>query len=266
MSGVDRMNSQQRLPHLLALDTSNQYCSVALQWDGRIQAQHEWSEQKHSQMILPMVRALMGVQNADFADLDAIVVGIGPGGFTGVRLAVAVAQGLAFAAQKPVLAYSSLAAMALAGLRQTTVTQIVIAMDARMQQVYWAHYERREGELITRVEPSLDDVAVFVDRLNLIDAPCVLVGNAIEAFDVIQQAIMQANDRVPLRVAEIDHSAPHAADFAPLVNRLWSNGAWQAGVVLRPEQVQPLYVRDKVAKTIAEREAEHAVTQVLAHE
>ena len=109
-------------------------------------------------------------------------------------------------------------------------------------------------------------MAVFVDRLNLIDAPCVLVGNAIEAFDVIQQAIMQANDRVPLRVAEIDHSAPHAADFAPLVNRLWSNGAWQAGVALCPEQVQPLYVRDKVAKTIAEREAEHAVTQVLAHE
>ena len=198
--------------------------------------------------------------------MGAIAVGVGPGGFTGVRLAVSVAQGLAFAAHKPVLALSSLAALAVAGLSHSAETQIIVAMDARMQQVYWAHYERREGELITRVEPSLDDVAVFVDRLNLIDVPCVLVGNAIEAFDVIQQAIMQANDRVPLRVAEIDHSAPHAADFAPLVNRLWSNGAWQAGVVLRPEQVQPLYVRDKVAKTIAEREAEHAVTQVLAHE
>lgn len=260
------MHHAERLPNVLLLDTSNQYCSVALQWRGQLTARHEWSEQKHSQMILPMVRELLAAQQADFTDLDAIVVGIGPGGFTGVRLAVSVAQGLAFAAHKPVLAFSSLAALAVAGLSHSAETQVIVAMDARMQQVYWAHYERREGELITRVEPSLDDVAVFVDRLNLIDASCVLVGNAIEAFDVIQQAIMQANDRVPLRVAEIDHSAPHAADFAPLVNRLWSNGAWQAGVALRPEQVQPLYVRDKVAKTIAEREAEHAVTQVLAHE
>lgn len=260
------MHHAERLPNVLLLDTSNQYCSVALQWRGQLTARHEWSEQKHSQMILPMVRELLAAQQADFTDLDAIAVGVGPGGFTGVRLAVSVAQGLAFAAHKPVLAFSSLAALAVAGLSHSAETQIIVAMDARMQQVYWAHYEWREGELIARVEPSLDDVAVFVDRLNLIDAPCVLVGNAIEAFDVIQQAIMQANDRVPLRVAEIDHSAPHAADFAPLVNRLWSNGAWQAGVVLRPEQVQPLYVRDKVAKTIAEREAEHAVTQVLAHE
>ena len=266
MKVVERMHHAERLPNVLLLDTSNQYCSVALQWRGQLTARHEWSEQKHSQMILPMVRELLAAQQADFTDLDAIAVGVGPGGFTGVRLAVSVAQGLAFAAHKPVLAFSSLAALAVAGLSHSAETQIVVAMDARMQQVYWAHYERREGELIARVEPSLDDVAVFVDRLNLIDTPCVLVGNAIEAFDVIQQAIMQANDRVPLRVAEIDHSAPHAADFAPLVNRLWSNGAWQAGVVLRPEQVQPLYVRDKVAKTIAEREAEHAVTQVLAHE
>ncbi len=250
MSGVDRMNSQQRLPHLLALDTSNQYCSVALQWDGRIQAQHEWSEQKHSQMILPMVRALMGVQNADFADLDAIVVGIGPGGFTGVRLAVAVAQGLAFAAQKPVLAYSSLAAMALAGLRQTTVTQIVIAMDARMQQVYWAHYSLSEGDLQVVVTPSLDDVGVFANYLAGIDEPCAVAGNATTVFEPIAQACTRA----PLAVAPMDHEAPHAEDLLHLANRAWHDGAWAEGVALSPEQVQPLYVRDKVAQTIAERE------------
>lgn len=244
------MNSQQRLPHLLALDTSNQYCSVALQWDGRIQAQHEWSEQKHSQMILPMVRALMGVQNADFADLDAIVVGIGPGGFTGVRLAVAVAQGLAFAAQKPVLAYSSLAAMALAGLRQTTVTQIVIAMDARMQQVYWAHYSLSEGDLQVVVTPSLDDVGVFANYLAGIDEPCAVAGNATTVFEPIAQACTRA----PLAVAPMDHEAPHAEDLLHLANRAWHDGAWAEGVALSPEQVQPLYVRDKVAQTIAERE------------
>ena len=255
MSGVDRMNSQQRLPHLLALDTSNQYCSVALQWDGRIQAQHEWSEQKHSQMILPMVRALMSAQNADFAGLDAVVVGIGPGGFTGVRLAVSVAQGLAFAAQKPVLAYSSLAAMALAGLRQTAATQIVIAMDARMQQVYWAHYSLSEGLLQAVVAPSLDDVGVFANYLAGIHEPCAVAGNATTVFEPLAQACT----RVPLMVAQIDHEAPHAEDLLHLANMAWRNGAWEEGVALSPEQVQPLYVRDKVAQTIAEREAASAV-------
>lgn len=247
------MHHAERLPNVLLLDTSNQHCSVALQWRGQIAARHEWSEQKHSQMILPMVRELLATQQATFANLDAIVVGIGPGGFTGVRLAVAVAQGLAFAAHKPVLAFSSLAALAVAGLNNRTETQVIVAMDARMQQVYWAHYQWREGELVALVEPSLDDVALFVDRLNQIDAPCVLVGNALTAFESIAQACARA----PLHIAEIDHSAPHAADFVPLVNHVWRNGAWQAGVALRPEQVQPLYVRDKVAKTIAERELEH---------
>ena len=80
-----------KLPILLALDTSNQYCSVALQARGQVTARHEWSEQKHSAMILPMVRELLAQAKVTLADLDAIVVGVGPGGFTGVRLAVAVA-------------------------------------------------------------------------------------------------------------------------------------------------------------------------------
>lgn len=242
-------------PNLLALDTSNQYCSVALQWGDQIHAQHEWSEQKHSQMILPMVRALMSAQNADFAGLDAVVVGIGPGGFTGVRLAVSVAQGLAFAAQKPILAYSSLAAMALAGLRQTAATQIVIAMDARMQQVYWAHYSLSEGLLQAVVAPSLDDVGVFANYLAGIHEPCAVAGNATTVFEPLAQACT----RVPLMVAQIDHEAPHAEDLLHLANMAWRNGAWEEGVALSPEQVQPLYVRDKVAQTIAEREAASAV-------
>ncbi len=256
------MHNAEDLPNVLLLDTSNQYCSVALQWRGQLSARHEWSEQKHSQMILPMVRELLAAQQADFADLDAIAVGVGPGGFTGVRLAVAVAQGLAFAANKPVLAFSSLAALAVAGLNRcvpTAQTQIIVAMDARMQQVYWAHYQWQEGELIARVEPSLDDVALFVERLNQMDAPCVLVGNAIAAFE----SVAQAAQNPALCVAEIDHTAPHAADFVPLLNRMWHDGAWPMGVALRPEQVQPLYVRDKVAKTIAEREAEQLAQQTI---
>lgn len=250
------MQNNRQSPNVLVLDTSNQYCSVALQWHGQVSARHEWSEQKHSQMILPMVRELLDECDAHFADLDAVVVGVGPGGFTGVRLAVSVAQGLAFAAQKPVLAYSSLAALAVAGERACAGTQVIVAMDARMQQVYWAHYQMDEQGLTALVEPSLDDVDVFVTMLSQIHTPCAVVGNAIATFE----SIAQACTRAPLRVVEIDHSAPHAADLLELVNRAWQHGAWQADVARSPEQVQPLYVRDKVAKTIAEREMDVRVT------
>ena len=123
------------LPNFLALDTSNQYCSIAVQAHGKILARHELSEQKHSAMILPMVRELLANADVTLDDLDAIVVGVGPGGFTGVRLAVAVAQGWAFAMNKPVLAHSSLEAMAVSAFVQGA-SDVIVGMDARMKQVY----------------------------------------------------------------------------------------------------------------------------------
>lgn len=250
---LNDMHNNQRQPNVLVLDTSNQYCSVALQWRGQVRTRHEWSEQKHSQMILPLVRQLLNELEADFAGLDAVVVGVGPGGFTGVRLAVAVAQGLAFSAHKPLLAFSSLAALAVAGLRDRSETEVMVAMDARMQQVYWAHYRMSSEGLHAVVEPSLDDVALFVKRLQAMTTACVVVGNAIEAFDSVAQACARA----PLSVARMTpsaQSAPQAVDFLPLVECVWHEDGWLDGVALSPEQVQPLYVRDKVAQTIAERE------------
>ncbi|MCE1160555.1 MAG: tRNA (adenosine(37)-N6)-threonylcarbamoyltransferase complex dimerization subunit type 1 TsaB [Burkholderiales bacterium] len=234
-----------KLPTLLALDTSNQYCSVALQARGQVTACHEWSEQKHSAIILPMVRELLAQAKVTLADLDAIVVGVGPGGFTGVRLAVAVAQGLAFAISKPVLAHSSLEAMAVSAFALGH-SEVIVAMDARMQQVYWAHYRWADGCLQICTAPSLDDVAAFTEYIRVIDKPCAVVGNAPQVFDEVAHACHQPN----IAIAKVDHSAPHAAYFFTV-----ANPAWSAGRATPPEQVQPLYVRDKVAMTIAEREA-----------
>lgn len=233
------------LPTFLALDTSNQYCSLALQARGQVFARHEWSEQKHSAMILPMVRELLAQADVTLVDLDAIVVGIGPGGFTGVRLAVAVAQGLAFAMNKPVLAHSSLEAMAVAAFALGH-REVIVGMDARMQQVYWAHYQFIDGQLHASTAPSLDDVVVFAEHIRAVNQPCALVGNAPQVFDEVTRACAQAN----ITIADIDHSAPHAEHLLPV-----ANAAWREGSVIPPEQVQPLYVRDKVAMTIAEREA-----------
>ncbi|MBS1174523.1 MAG: tsaB [Burkholderiaceae bacterium] len=233
------------LPTFLALDTSNQYCSIALQARGQVFARHEWSEQKHSAMILPMVRELLAQADVTLADLDAIVVGVGPGGFTGVRLVVAVAQGLAFAMNKPVLAHSSLEAMAMAA-SALGHREVIVGMDARMQQVYWAHYQFIDGQLHTSTAPSLDDVVVFAEHIRAVNQPCAVVGNAPQVFDQVARACAQAN----ITIAEIDHSAPHAEHLLFV-----ANVAWREGRAIPPEQVQPLYVRDKVAMTIAEREA-----------
>ena len=233
------------LPKLLALDTSNQYCSISLQVHGQVTARHELSEQKHSAMILPMVRELLASAGVTLADLDAIVVGVGPGGFTGVRLAVAVAQGLAFAMNKPVLAHSSLEAMAVAAFEQGA-SDVIVGMDARMQQVYWAQYQFIDGRLHTHTAPSLDDVAVFSEHIRAMRMPCAVVGNAQQVFDEVAQACTQSH----ITIANIDHSAPHAEHLLSVANH-----AWREGQAIAPEQVQPLYVRDKVAMTIAEREA-----------
>ena len=232
------------LPNFLALDTSNQYCSIAVQAHGKILARHELSEQKHSAMILPMVRELLASADVTLADLDAIVVGVGPGGFTGVRLAVAVAQGLAFAMNKPVLAHSSLEAMAVAAFALGYL-EVIVGMDARMQQVYWAHYQFIDGQLHTRIAPSLDDVVVFAEHIRVVNQPCAVVGNTQQVFDEVTQA---CTDNPQIHIAKIDHSAPHAEHFFPVANHAWTDGR-----AIAPEQVQPLYVRDKVAMTIAER-------------
>ena len=113
--------------------------------------------------------------------------------------------------------------------------------------MYWAHYQFIDGQLHTRTAPSLDDVAIFTEHIRVLQEPCAVVGNAHQAFAEVAQMCVQNNH---VNIAEIDHSAPHAEHLLPV-----ANVAWREGRAIPPEQLQPLYVRDKVAMTIAEREA-----------
>ncbi len=125
-------------PLILALETSSGQCSVAL--DGAIQAQlSEPAARSHAARLLPMAEQLLAEQGLVFADLDAIAFARGPGAFTGVRIAAATAQGLAFALQKPIVPISTLAALAWQAIAQGR-TQVVSLLDARMGQCYWGHY------------------------------------------------------------------------------------------------------------------------------
>lgn len=130
---------------LLALDTSSDACSVALEHDGRVLERHVVRPKEHTRLLLPMIGEVLSDAGLSVTALDAVVAGIGPGSFIGVRIAVSVAQGLAFAGERQVVPVSSLAAVAAEGFASCDAAGIVVAQDAHMQQVYLARFVRAEG-------------------------------------------------------------------------------------------------------------------------
>jgi tRNA threonylcarbamoyladenosine biosynthesis protein TsaB len=140
---------------LLALDTSTEACSVALTVNGQTLALDEVCPQQHSKRILPMVQQLLAEAGLSLGQLDALVFGKGPGSFTGVRIGVGVCQGLAFGAGLPVYGVSTLAAMAQAAYRLHQATQVVAAIDARMNEVYLASFQLDPQGVMLAVSPEV---------------------------------------------------------------------------------------------------------------
>jgi tRNA threonylcarbamoyladenosine biosynthesis protein TsaB len=249
---------------LLALDTSTEYCSVALLSAAddatlapapelRTWVRHEATGAVSSTRLLPAIRELFDEAGLALADCNAIAFGAGPGSFTGLRTATGVAQGLAFGLNCPVVPIGTLLACAeSARLRDPSVKRVLAALDARMDEVYWADYawDDVQGEWRTIQPASLD----APDRLRLPDAPFTLAGNAAAAFGARFVATTVAG--------AIDGEAlPHALPLAFAALR-----ALRAGRTLPAELAAPEYVRDKVAQTTAERLAEKAAkTEAAEH-
>jgi tRNA threonylcarbamoyladenosine biosynthesis protein TsaB len=128
---------------LLALDTASELCSAALWLDGQLLARESLAPRAHAALILPMIDALLAEAGLALTALDAIAFGRGPGAFTGVRLAAAIAQGLGFAAGRPLIAISDLRATAAQALQQAPdIHGVLVCQDARMEEVYWGCFER----------------------------------------------------------------------------------------------------------------------------
>jgi tRNA threonylcarbamoyladenosine biosynthesis protein TsaB len=236
---------------LLAFDTSTEYCSVALLRSNaapELASPHVWTRHEltgavSSTRVLPAVRELFDEAGLVLAQCNAIAFGAGPGSFTGLRTATGVAQGLAFGLGVPVVPISTLLACAeSARLRDPSITRVVAALDARMDEVYWADYawDASEGEWRTLTSPSLN----APDALVAPDAPFAVAGNAARAFGS-RLAIAE-------RAVVVDHDAlPHAQPLALAALR-----AYSAGRVVAAEHAAPEYVRNKVAQTTAERLAQ----------
>lgn len=125
---------------LLALETATEACSAAVWIDGAVLERYEVAPRRHAALILPMLEAVLSEAGLSMKHLDAIAVGRGPGAFTGVRIAIGIAQGIAFAADLPVAPISTLAALALGTAREFGHSHLATALDARMGEVYWGTY------------------------------------------------------------------------------------------------------------------------------
>jgi tRNA threonylcarbamoyladenosine biosynthesis protein TsaB len=245
---------------LLALDTSTEFCSVALlhavaSRDGKhlsdplaevaVWVRHEATGAVSSTRLLPAIGEVLAEAGLALADCDAIAFGSGPGSFTGLRTATGVAQGLAFGLDIPVVPVGTLLVCAeSARLHDPAATRVLSALDARMDEAYWADYEwdAVQSDWRTLQSASLD----APERIAAPATPFTLAGNAAAAFGTRLSAAAAARS--------IDAEAlPHALPLAHAALR-----AFRAGRTLRADEAAPEYVRNKVAQTTAERLAAKA--------
>lgn len=224
---------------LLAFETATEACSVAVLVDGAVHERFEIAPRRHAELSLPWAERLLAEAGVAKSQLDAIAVGRGPGAFTGVRLAIAIAQGIALALDRPLLPVSTLAALA---MRAPGDGKVLAAIDARMGEIYVATF-RREGE---GVFASSDEAVVAPADYPLPEGgDWQGVGTGFGAADGRLQARLQG------RLASVDATAlPHAADVARL-----GALAYARGEAVAPERIEPAYLRNNVALTIAEQQA-----------
>lgn len=225
---------------LLAFETSTEACSVAVYVDGQVHERFEVAPRRHTELALPWAEALLAEAGIARAQLDAIAVGRGPGAFTGVRLAIAVAQGIALALDRPVLPISTLAALAMRAGGERRIA----AIDARMGEVYLGAFAlEADGGL----RALADEVVVAPDAAALPEGGGWRgAGTGFAAADGALRAGFGD------RLVAVDAAAlPHAADVAALAAL-----AFARGEALAPERIEPAYLRNNVALTIAERAAQ----------
>lgn len=219
---------------ILALETSTEAGSCALWQHGEV---HQFAcpdGRSHSETLLPLVRRLMHEAGLSFGQLDAIAFGAGPGAFTGLRVACGVAQGLAVARDLPLVAISSLETMA----AKTQSDKVMALLDARMGEVYSGCYLKSEGTYSL----SGEILVSLPESIQTPEAGWLACGNGLKAYPALAGRLAEAG------VSTNSEIMPEAGVMAALaVQRV------ERGDVIDPSLAAPLYVRNKVAKTVAER-------------
>ena len=236
---------------ILSIETSSELASAALLVGQHVTQRQTTGVTNHSHAILPMVQSLLAEAGLCLSDCDAIALGEGPGSFTGVRTACGVVQGLAFGTGLPVIPVVTLLALAEACRRATGAVHVLTALDARMGEIYWAQYYYAHGEGVTGGWQVVSAPALCAPSM-LIPVPTSesgsftglrLYGSGFAAYQ--DQFLLSAG-----LMATAQQALPEASALAWLADI-----EFNAGHCLGAGQAQPLYLRNKIALTIAERRA-----------
>ena len=223
---------------LLAVDTSSLACSVALLADEKVTERHAEQAREHTRLLVPMIRELLAEAGLRSEELDAIVLGNGPGSFIGMRIAASVAQGLAYGSATPIAPVSSLAAVAAEVFASTDAAEVVVAQDAHMNEVYLGAFRQDQAGL---------PVALFDERLH--------TQTPIEELDEAgadrrfaagfgwqrYPALLAANEDRIGNTSDVMH--PRARFLLPLGRAVVDGGGGIA-----PQDISPAYLRSKVAE------------------
>ncbi len=228
---------------LLAIDTSSLACSVALSAGGEIHERHEEQAREHTRLLTPMIRDVLADAGLAMTQLDAIVLGNGPGSFIGMRIAASVAQGLAHGAGLDIVPVSSLAAVAAQVLEDSDADEVVVAQDAHMSEVYLGAFRRGEGNEPVAMFPERLQTQTLIEELEQASADKrAAAGFGWERYP----GLASANSTVIGQVSAVLH---------PCARYLLSLGesALARGAALNPQDLVPAYLRSKVAQKPATR-------------
>jgi tRNA threonylcarbamoyladenosine biosynthesis protein TsaB len=222
---------------LLAIDTSSEACSAAVLDGDAITEQFRIEPREHSRILLPMIRQLLGERGLETKDLDALVLGNGPGSFIGMRIAASVAQGICFGSGLPLVPVSSLLAVAAEVMECEGADKVAVAQDARMSEVYFAAYAADASGL---PEAVLAESIVPADRRGLL--PPIAWTAAGAGWQQYPQ----------LAAACADAITGFSAVSHPRAKYLLRTGArlLQAGAAIDAGQLEPAYLRSKVAEPV----------------
>lgn len=231
---------------ILAIETATEACSAALFYNETVTHEFQIAPRLHTRLILPMVEKLLSEAHLSLTDVDAIAFGRGPGAFTGLRIATGVTQGLALAHDTSVIPVSTLAAMALQMAElHTDKAHFLVAVDARIGEVYWGHYQRQADRVVL---VGTEQVIAAEKLAPITFSNWLGVGTGWAAYKEAFQALNQTSEQAIY--PDVFPSAKYIA--------LLGADAFDAGEVLAAELAQPIYLRDKVADTIVERAQKHA--------
>ncbi|MGD1448985.1 tRNA (adenosine(37)-N6)-threonylcarbamoyltransferase complex dimerization subunit type 1 TsaB [Vibrio harveyi] len=220
---------------ILAIDTATENCSVALLVNDRVISRSEVAPRDHTKKVLPMVDEVLKEAGLTLQDLDALAFGRGPGSFTGVRIGIGIAQGLAFGADLPMIGVSTLAAMAQASYRLHGATDVAVAIDARMSEVYWARYTRQKnGEWAGVDAECVIPPARLAEEAQADDKTWTKAGTG---WDAYQEDL----GKLPLNLTSGDVLYPDSQDIVILAEQ-----ELKKGNTVPVEESSPVYLRDNV--------------------